>query len=176
MSGDPNDRPEPSVLAWLSRREFARARLRSPGFARWSSHREFAQEREALSLAYGFAGVATQFQRVPFDAFERWARLTGAPLHVDGLDEFAAHWRWRADHPEAFVCGRFGAPGDPERNRVDAAGVQCVRILPEVYLRWRDDYASAAMFAPPSLDAYAAHVVECCVWSSSRALCPAVSS
>jgi hypothetical protein len=171
----PHERPEMPVLAWLCRRSFARAR-KAPGFSLWRSYREFVHERDALYVGFGAAGVTARLQRVPFDAFERWARLTGAQVNVDGLDEFARHWRWRVRHPDAPVCGRFGVPDDPERNAIDAAGAQCVRIRPEVFVRWRDDYAKANLFAPPTLDDYATRVVECCFVSSRRARRPAVNS
>jgi hypothetical protein len=166
---------EPPVLAWLTRREFARAR-RAPGFSIWGNHREFAAERDALYVGYGAAGLTARRQRVTFEAFEQWSRLTGAPVDIDGLDEFAAHWRWRVERPHAAVIGRFGEPGDPERNLIDAAGAQCLRIRPELYLRWRDDYQSATLLPAPTLDEYAAHVVECCLPSSARARRPSVSS
>jgi hypothetical protein len=166
--------PQTPVLAWLSPRDFVRAR-RTSGFSRWSRHREFLQERDALFVGYGLAGISAHMQRVPFAAFERWSRLTGAPLDIDGIDEFAAHWRWRTGHPQAPVIGRFGAPGDPERHAVDAAGAQCVLIRPEVYVRWRDDYATLGLLAPPGLDDYAMHVVECCV-ASRRSRRAAVNS
>src|SRR5579863_3854594 len=86
---------EPPVLGWLDRRNFDRARRRAPCFSSWSDHREFAAERDALYLGYASAGVSAQLQRVSFRNFERWSRLTGAPMDLDGLDEFAAHWRWR---------------------------------------------------------------------------------
>lgn len=166
---------EPPVLALLGARDFSRARL-MPGFALWSNHREFTAERDALFVGYGAAGVTARRQRVPFEAFERWARLTGAPFDIDALDEFAAHWRWRADRPDAGVIGRFGAPGDPERNIIGTAGVQCLRIRPEVYVGWRDDFAKSRLLQPPNLDDYAAHVVECCLSSPRRARRPAVNS
>ena len=155
------------VLAWLAPRDFARAR-RTPGFSFWDSRREFLEERDALYVGYGVAGILAQRQFVPFEPFERWARLTGTPVDLDGLDEFAAHWRWRAAHPDAPTLGRLGAPGDPERNRVEAAGAQCVRIRPEVFVRWRDDFARLGLFAAPSLDDYAAQVVEFCIGSGRR--------
>jgi len=173
---NPDHRSNPTVLGWLVRREFAQARLRSPGFSLWSNHREFALEREALYWGYGSAGVAARFQRVPFDALERWSRLTGAPIDADGLDEFATHWNWRRTHPRRPICGRFGAIVDREQNAATDTGVQCVRVCREVYVGWCDDYAKSALFAPPSLDSYAAQVVECCVLSARRARCPAVSS
>ena len=167
---------ETPVLAWLIRRDFARASLKMPGFALWSSYREFTDERDSLYLGYGYAGVAARRQRVSFEAFERWVRLTGAPGDIDGLDEFAAHCRWRADHPHALVVGRFWAPGDPERSIAGAGGIQSLPILPEVYLRWRDDYARGAPFPPPNVDGYAAHVAECCLPSGRCSRWPAVSS
>ncbi len=151
----------PLAIGWLPQRDFARARA-TPGFSGWANHREFSLERDALFLGYGAAGVTARLQRVSFSAFQRWARLTGAPINLDGLDEFAGHWLWRASHPDAPVIGRFGAPGDPERNAVDAAGAQCVIVRPEVYVRWRDDYAKSGLFPPPDLDTYATQVVECC--------------
>jgi hypothetical protein len=162
------------VIALLSKRDFERARS-YPGFAGWSGHSDFLSERDALFVGYGAAGVSARFQRVPFEAFESWSRLTGAPLDGDGLDEFAAHWRWRNKRPRAPVVGRIGAPGCPERNIVAAGDAQCVVILPQVYVRWRDDYAKSGLLDAPGLDAYAAHVVDCCL-ARSAATRPAVSS
>lgn len=164
------------VLAWLDRRDFARARRAAPGFSLWGDHSEFVAERDALFLGYGDAGLTARRQRVPFEAFCRWVRLTGAPLDIDGLDEFAAHWRWRAEHPGAAVVGRFGAPGDPERNAVNAGDAQCLLIRPEIYVRWRDDYERTRLLSGPDLDDYAAHVVDCCLPSPRRARRPAVNS
>ncbi len=159
---------EPPVLASLGRRDFAFAVAHAPGFALWSCFDEFQQERDALFLGYGVSGVTARVQRVPFEAFERWARLTGAPMDLNGLDEFAAHWRWRVGHPLAPVAGRFGAPGDPERNAVAAAGIQTIWIRPEIYVRWRDEYVRSGLFAPPDVDVYAAHVVDCSIVSLRR--------
>lgn len=156
------------MLASLARRDFAHAQARAPGFALWRDFDEFLQERDALFLGYGVSGVTARVQRVPFDAFERWARLTGAPVDLNGLDEFAAHWRWRCGHPLAPVTGRFGAPGDPERNAVAAAGLQLICIRPEIYVRWRDEYVRSGLFAPPDIDVYAAHVVDCSIVSARR--------
>ena len=167
---------EPPVLGWFRKRDFDCARRSGAGFSHWSTHREFVAERDALFLGYGSAGVTAHLQRVSFAAFQQWARLTGARFDVDGLDEFAAHWRWRARHPEAPVMGRFGFPGDPERNAVGAAGVQSLVIRPEVFVRWRDDFARTKLLASPSLDVYAAHVVELCLPADPRARRPAVSS
>jgi hypothetical protein len=161
------------VLGWLTPRDFALAR-RTRGFALWANRREFLEERDALYVGYGAAGIMAHRQIVPFEAFGRWARLTGAPVNVDGLDEFAAHWRWRAAHRDAPTIGRFGAPGDPERHAVEAAGAQCLRIRPELFVRWRDDLLNLDLFAAPSLDAYAAQVVEFCIGSGRFARRPAV--
>jgi hypothetical protein len=167
---------EPSVLGWLRRGDFDCARRGALGFSQFGGYRDFIAERDALLLGYASAGVTAYFQRVPIAAFESWVRLTGAPFDIDGLDEFAAHWRWRAQHPGAAVMGRFGVPGHPERNPIDAAGVQCLRIRPEIFVRWRDDYSRTQLLAAPSLDVYAAHVVEFCLSSQRRARGPEVSS
>lgn len=126
----------------------------------WADYREFVAERDLLHIGYETAGVSAEIEHVSFPAFERWSRLTGAPLNIDGLDEFAAHCRWRRSHPNASVMGRLGVADNPERHAVAAANVQCIRIRPEVYVRWRDDFANAGLFAAPDLDAYAAYVVE----------------
>lgn len=170
-----NDESGSPVIAWLGRRDFLLARA-APGFSVWASHSDFLLERDALFIGYGAAGVTARRQHVSFAAFERWTRLTGSPADVDGLDEFAAHWRYRAENPDAGVIGRFGIPGDPERNIIAAAGVQCVRIRPEIYVRWRDDYVRVGLLPPPDLDVYAAHVVDCCLPGSADARWPAVSS
>lgn len=160
--------PAEQVLGLLSRRDFAWARQRAPGFAQWDNHRDFVAERDALYVGYGACGVGARYQRVPFGAFESFTRLTGAPVDVHGLDEFAAHWRFRAQRPNAQVSGRFGFPGDPERNVVGAADVQCVTIRPEVYVRWRDDFAKVKLLQAPGVDLYAAYVVELCLLPEAR--------
>jgi hypothetical protein len=163
------------VAGCLRRLDFERARAH-PGLSVWRSHGEFMSERDALLVSYAAAGVTAIPQRVPFEAFESWSRLTGAPINLDGLDEFAAHWRWRGMHGDAPVIGKFGCPGDPERNYIAAAGAQRVCIRPEVFLRWRDDFAKSKIFAPPDLDVYAAYVVECCISAFRAARRPAISS
>lgn len=167
---------EPPVLGWLDRRDFRLAQRSLPCFSAWKEHHEFASERDALFLGYGVSGVTAHLQRVSFRAFERWLRLTGAPPNIDGLDEFAAHCRWRALHPEARTVGLFGVPDSPERNAVASAGAQCIRIRPEVFVRWRDEFAESGLFAAPALDVYAAHVVELCLIPDLRARRPEVSS
>ena len=167
---------KPPVLARLNPRDFARARTLAPAFRAWANYEEFLNERDALFLGYGAAGVTATLQMLALPAFERWSRLTGAPLDLDGLDEFAAHWRWRARHPDALVYGMFGVPRFPERHEVEAAGVQVVRVRPEFFVRWRDDYARTALLETPDLDAYATHVVEDCLPCASRSRRPAVNS
>lgn len=171
--GGPLARP---VLASLNRGDYEAARRRSKYFARWADYDEFLAERDALHVGYGCAGVEAKIQRVRFEAFERWSLLTGAPFTIDALDEFAAHWRWRARRPKAPVQGRLGVPDDPERNEIAAAGVQRVLILPELYVRWRDDLSRSRLIAAPDLDAYAAHVVECCLPSKTRSRRSAVEA
>ena len=166
---------EPPVLGWFDSRDFARAR-RTPGFSFWSRHRDFVAERDALFLGYDAAGVSALRQRVRFPALERWTRLTGAPLDIDGLDAFAAHLRFRVAHPFAPVVGRFGEPGDPERLHIDVAGAQCVLIRSETYCRWRREFASAAVLEAPDLDAYATLAVECCLSEPPRSRRGEVSS
>jgi hypothetical protein len=167
--------PGSPVLAWLNRHEFGRAR-RVLGVSLWSNYDEFIQERDGLFVGYGAAGVSASFQPVPFAAFERWTRLTGARPELGELDEFAAHWRWRESHPYARVRGRFCAFVAPERDPASAASAQCVRIHPDLYARWRDDYAKATTFEAPGLDAYAALVVECCIGPDPFKAWPEVNS
>lgn len=157
------------MLGWLDRPDFDEARQRAPAFAEWMYYSEFIAERDLLYIGYGAAGVRAEIQRVSFQAFERWARLTGAPLGLDGLDEFAAHWRWRKLHPTAGVSGRFGVPGDPERHSVSCADVECVRIRPELFEHWCADFIRSRLFDAPDLDSYAAYVVELSLVPNSRA-------
>jgi hypothetical protein len=163
------------VLGWLGRKDFERARLRWRRFSLWRDHNEFLAERDALHLGYFVSGVTAEVQRVTLEGFERWTRLTGAPPDLDGLDFFAAHWRWRGRHPGAPVVGKFGVPDDPER-RPAADGAQRVLVLPELFVRWRDELAKPKLFPAPDLDTYAAHVVECCLPSGRRARRAAVNS
>ena len=162
------------AIALLSRRDFERAR-HLPAFSNWRGYADYLTERDALHVSYGAAGVTAARQRVPLDAFEQWTRLTGAPFSIDGLDEFAAHWRWRLAHPKAATLGRFGGPGDPERYAIDAGGAQCVVVRPEVFVRWRDEFTRSGLLPAPDLDVYAAHIVDCCL-SRRRSSRPTVSS
>ena len=156
------------AVADLNVRDFLRARNLA-GFARWAHFEDFQLEREALALSYEAAGVAAPRQRVPLAAFERWRRLTGAPLDADGLDEFAAHWRFRATRPDAPARGRFGAPGDPERNPVEADGAQIILVREDAFNRWRPELSIRATSPDAALDAYATQVVACCLSSGARA-------
>jgi hypothetical protein len=167
---------DPLVLGWLDQRNFEEAWSRAPFFAMWSDYSEFVAERDLLHVGYQTAGVSAQTEHVSFQAFERWSRLTGAPLNIDGLDEFAAHSRWRRLHPNGSVIGRFGAGDNPERHSVGAANTQFIRIRPEVYLRWRDDFSEVGLFPAPDLDAYAAYVVEAALLPDSRSRFPMVNS
>lgn len=163
------------TVAQISSRDFLAAR-RFCGFFGWADFDDFCMEREFLALAYESAGASAPRQSVPFAAFLGWTRLTGAPLNVDGLDEFAAHWRYRADHPAARTRGAFGAPGQPERHAVERDGAQVVVVREEVFAQWRSEFAARAPFPAPDLDAYATQVVACCLASSSRARRSAVKS
>ncbi len=166
---------KPTVLSWLDRADFCRARRQCPEFARWRSFREFVLERDAVYLGFGFAGVSAQRQRVPLDAFQRWSRLTGAPVDLDSLDAFAAHWRWRARHPGAPVMGRLGYPGDPDGDVASAAGAQIVLMRVDLFRRQQRDFEKLGVVPAPTLDAYATLVVECCLPSVKRARRPSVS-
>ena len=164
------------MLGWLDSSNFDLARSRSPCFSAWSNHLEFVCERDALLIGYGFAGVTAKYHKVTFLEFERWSRLTGAPLSLLGLDEFAAHRHWRAMHPDAQVIGRFGVLDNPERNAVCAGAAQCIRIRPDLYVRWRDEFLKSRLFEAPSLDAYAAHIAELSLFPDSDTRPPALSS
>jgi hypothetical protein len=163
------------TIAELSARDFYQARQFS-GFSGWANFGDFRIERDFLGLGYACAGVPALRQRVSFAAFEGWSRLTGAPVDLDGLDDFAAHWRYRAHRPAAPTRGRFGAPGQPERHAVEIDGAQIVVVRKDVYARWRDEFAARAPFPAPDLDAYATQVVACCLASPSRARRPAVKT
>jgi hypothetical protein len=154
---------EPPVIAWLTAHDFVRARKHC-GFSIWTDRREFSDERDALFLGYGYAGVTAFRQLVPFGAFERWTRLTGASCDVMGLDEFAAHWRWRSAHPAASIVGRFRATSEEACN-ISAQGARSVRIRAEVFQQWSKDFVRLGLFAEPNLDDYATHAISCCVTS-----------
>lgn len=156
------------TIAALSSGDFSKAQ-KFPGFSHWADFDDFELERDSLTLGYECAGILAPRQRVPFVAFEGWSRLTGTPLDIDGLDEFAAHWRFRAGHPIARTRGRFGVPGRPEQHAVQIEGVQDVVIRRPVYELWRAGFAAGAPFPPPDIDAYAAQVVSCCLVASARA-------
>jgi hypothetical protein len=156
------------TIAEISARDFSQARL-LPGFAGWDNFHDFCLERDFLRASYAMAGVAAPRQSVSFAAFEGWSRLTGAPLDVDGLDEFAAHWRYRARNPLSPARGLFGAPGQPERQPVEIDGAQVVLVRRDIYARWERDFAARAPFPAPDLDVYATRVVACCLPASARA-------
>ena len=149
------------ALAVLSKGDFACAQA-TPGFSHWESYNEFRTERSALYLAYAAAGIRVQPQRVSFAAFMAWARLTGAPIEIRGLDEFAAHWRWRVRHPDSAIFGTLGVSCNPALNTVAHGGAQCVRVHLEVFLRWQNEWPTSKLFGRPDIDSYAARVVEYC--------------
>jgi hypothetical protein len=166
---------EPTVLGWLDRADFCRARRECRGFARWRNYREFVIERDSVFLGFGMAGVVAQRQRVPFDSFLSWSRLTGAATDLDGLDVFAAHWRWRAGHSLNAVVGHLGDPGDPDDDVASTAGAQIVRILPDVFRRQQLEFEKLSLLPAPALNVYATLVVECCLPCVKRARRPSVS-
>lgn len=155
------------TIAELSEQDFYHAQ-KFPGFSGWANFDEFQLEREFLALGYHSAGVNAPRQLAPFAAFHGWSRLTGAPVDLDGLDEFAGHWRFRARHPLARTRGKFGVPGRPESHAVALTGVQIVVVREEVYARWRQDFAARAPFPAPDLDLYARQIVACCLSSAPR--------
>ena len=152
------------VLAMLTRRDLERARLRAPAFAAWRDHLDFVEEREAQFFGYGTAGATACFQPVPFSAFERWARLTGARTDVFGLDDFASHWRWRKANAGAPSRGRLAAPRPADDRSVQEAGIQLVDIFPDGFARWLKALSDTPSFDRwPTLDDYAALVIETCI-------------
>ena len=92
--------------------------------------------------------------------------LTGASADLAGLDEFAAHWRWRRAHPQATVVGRFREDG--ATGVATAQGIQCVPIRAESYAIWRAEIVRLALFAAPNLDDYATHAIACCMAARER--------
>ena len=162
----PERHDHPLALAWLSRGDFARARLRAPGFSNCDQYADFVAERDALLLTLGTAGVAALVQAVPFAAFEVWTRLTGAALDLDRLDEFAAHWRWRTDRPSAVARGWLGDPNASGRDPVAVSGLQWIIFRPDPFLNWREEVTGLRSFDAASLDVYATHVVDCCLPST----------
>jgi len=167
---------ETPVFAWLEALDVARARRWSPAFSKWESYDDFVAERDALFLGYGFAGVTARFYRIAFRNFEQWSRLTGATAELEALDAFAAHCAFRADHPDAPTIGRFAAPERSEDDAVAVAGAQCIRVRPDIYTRWRNGLTATGPLAAPDLDAYATHVIACCVSPDGRNLRPLVKS
>ena len=155
------------TIAEVTACDFFQARQFS-GFSGWSDFDDFCDERDCLALGYETAGVTAPRQLVPFAAFKRWSRLTGAPLDLDGLDEFAAHWRYRVHRRSARTRGRFGVPGQPESHAVEIESAQVVVVREDVYTRWRDEFTASAPFPAPDLDAYATQVVGCCLVSRAR--------
>jgi hypothetical protein len=152
------------VLAALRPRDFHRARVRSALLTPWRDYKDFIEERNSQFFGYGTAGVTACFQLVPFAAFERWVRLTGARADLSGLDHFAAHWRWRKSHAGAPTRGRSLARPLLEPSRVQEAGVQVVNIVSDGFARWLDAVAGApSQDSSPSIDAFAGLVVETCI-------------
>ena len=156
------------TIAELSKSDFALAQ-NFDGFSRGLTFEEFETERESLVMSYHWAGVRAPRQRVPFAAFQAWRRLTGAPLDTDGLDEFAAHWRYRRARPAAPVLGRLGEPGKPEVHSVEAHRAQVVVISPALFARWCDSVLALSPSTGPDLNAYARHVVDCCLGNGAPA-------
>ncbi len=168
---DRTQRSEPlAAIAWLSKSDFARARLRSNGFSLCRQYADFVMERDARQLTLGMAGVAVPVQEVALWAFESWTRLTGAGFDLTSLDAFAAHWRWRMGRPSAAARGWLGDPDAGERGAVEVADVQWIVFRPEPFLRWCEQATGSIAFAAASLDVYATHVVECCLPSKGRVL------
>jgi len=165
-----------TAIGWMSRRDFRDACRKSQVFARYAGYREFLDERDGVFLGYAAAGASPQWRRVPFKCFERWSRLTGAAVDIDGLDIFAEHWRWRTANPGAPTAGRFGAPSAAEPCSPAAAGVQILAIRREIFESWCDDFASSGLLPVPTLDDYAAHVAERCLPCPKLSLRPAVNS
>lgn len=163
------------ALALLSRRDFREASQVSRSFSRWETYQDFLDERDALSLGYASAGVATEWQAVSWDAFVRWSRLTGAPLDIDGLDEFAAHVRWRQTDGDAPARGRIVGEGARTLQSL-ASGARPIPIRLAVFEAWQAAFARLALLPVPTLDDYAAQIAECCLAGSSAAPRPAVNS
>ena len=176
MDGAARDDSDFTVIGWLSRGDFATARLRAPDFAGTRDYAQFSTERDAQRLSLATAGVPTQAQDVPFAPFARWSELTGAALDLNGLDEFAAHWRWREARPFAPVRGWIGAPGLGEGGPVAVGGVQWIVFRAEAFLDWRRASTGSPTFEPAGLDRYATQVVESCLPSAPRAARSAASS
>jgi hypothetical protein len=158
----------PPVLAWLSRADFARARLRAPEFSGCREYSAFVTERDVLQLTLGTTGVTALIQDVSFAAFENWTQLTGAAVDIDRLDEFAAHWRWRIENPNALARGWLGDPNAGGFDPVEVSGSQWIVFQPAAYLGWREQVTGLPTFDPASLDLYATHVVDCCLPSERK--------
>jgi hypothetical protein len=165
----PEESDRPPMLAWLSRADFARARLRVPEFSGCREYSAFVTERDVLQLTLGSAGVNALIQDVPFAAFETWAQLTGAALDIDRLDDFASHWRWRTENKNALARGWLGDPNAGGRDPVEISGLQWIVFQPEPYLLWREEVTGLRTFDPASLDVYATHVVDFCLPSERKA-------
>jgi len=151
------------VIGELTARDYARAR-KCGGFSIWTNWREFREERDAQYFGLSLAGVTAIRQIVPLEAFERWTRLTGASCDVPGLDEFAAHWRWRSAHTSAPIVGCFRSVAEEVRE-IAVQGAQRVPIRAELFRRWSDDFVRLDLFPAQKLDDYATHAISCCMTS-----------
>ena len=116
-------RGSPRVIATLSQRDFYELQLRAPEFTRWRDYKDFRIERDSDFLCGCSAGLPVRQQRVPLRLFRAWSRLTGAPITLAGLDDFALRWRMRRTHPEIVLVGALIEDGVPAVALVSGGGL-----------------------------------------------------